>query len=96
MQESSKTDWERVQRDIESDAPITFDPEDELYDPNDDAAVDAAWSSGIVTVTRREIKEGSVLEQIWLRVPADLVERYRAQGDDWQARMDAALRQGAA
>jgi hypothetical protein len=40
----SQTDWERVKRDADSDAPIPYDPndpDDGPYDPNDDAAVDA-------------------------------------------------------
>jgi hypothetical protein len=40
----SKTDWERVKREYDSDAPIPYDPndpDDGPYDPNDDEAVDA-------------------------------------------------------
>jgi hypothetical protein len=38
----SKTDWDRVRRDIATDAPIPYDandPNDGPYDPNDDEAV---------------------------------------------------------
>ena len=39
----SKTDWERVRKNIAEDAPIPYDPndpDDGPYDPNDDEAVD--------------------------------------------------------
>lgn len=37
----SKTDWDRVKREYNSDALIPFEPQDGPYDPNDDAAVEA-------------------------------------------------------
>ena len=52
MQGKSETDWEQVRHYIASGAPIVFDPEDELYDLNDDAAVEAAWMCGEAVVTR--------------------------------------------
>lgn len=48
----SRTDWERVSREYEADAPIPFDDEDRregLYDPNDEEAVKQAWMDGVVT-----------------------------------------------
>jgi hypothetical protein len=45
---SSKTDWERVKRDYDSDAPIPFDPEDGPYDPNDEAATEACLNAATV------------------------------------------------
>ena len=51
---NSKTNWERVKQDIECDAPIIFNPEDEFYDPNDDEAVEASWSTATITVARSE------------------------------------------
>jgi hypothetical protein len=42
------TDWERVKREYDSDAPIPYDPEDGPYDPNDDAAVEAYWSKATI------------------------------------------------
>ena len=38
--QKSLTDWERVKREYDSDAPIPYDPEDGPYDPNDEAATD--------------------------------------------------------
>ncbi len=42
---TSFTDWARVFAEADSDAPIAYNAEDDddMYDPNDDAAVEAAW-----------------------------------------------------
>jgi hypothetical protein len=44
------TDWERVKREYDSDAPIPYDPEDGPYDPNDEAAVDAYFKEATIWV----------------------------------------------
>jgi len=44
------TDWERVKREYDSDAPIPYDPEDGPYDPNDEAAVDAYFDQATIWV----------------------------------------------
>lgn len=44
------TDWARVKREYDSDAPIPYDPEDGPYDPNDDAAVDAYFDKATIWV----------------------------------------------
>lgn len=47
----SRTDWERVKRDYDSDAPIPYDandPDDGPYDPNDDAAVEAYFAQATI------------------------------------------------
>ena len=53
----SRTDWDRVKRESDANAPIPYDPEDGPYDPNNDgrpgalergtirAPSGAAWSS---------------------------------------------------
>jgi hypothetical protein len=49
----SMTDWDRVKRDYDSDAPIPYDandPDDGPYDPNDDAAVDAFFDKATIWV----------------------------------------------
>lgn len=50
MQKSTKslTDWDRVRKAYESDAPIPYGPDDGPYDPNDDAAVDAYWAKATI------------------------------------------------
>ncbi len=44
------TDWERVKRDYDSDAPIPYDPEDGPYDPNDEEATQAYWDQATIWV----------------------------------------------
>jgi hypothetical protein len=44
------TDWERVKREYDSDAPIPYDPDDGPYDPNDDAAVEAYFKDATIWV----------------------------------------------
>jgi hypothetical protein len=46
--QQSKTEWDRVKREYDSDAPIPYDPEDGPYDPNDEAAVEAYWSKATI------------------------------------------------
>jgi len=48
--EPSLTDWERVKREYDSDAPIPYDPEDGPYDPNDDEAVEAYFKQATIWV----------------------------------------------
>jgi len=44
------TDWKRVKREYDSDAPIPYDPEDGPYDPNDDEAVEAYFKEATIWV----------------------------------------------
>ena len=47
----SQTDWERVKREYDSEAPIPYDPndpDDGPYDPNDDAAVEAYFAQATI------------------------------------------------
>jgi len=46
----SQTDWERVKREYDSDAPIPYDPDDGPYDPNDDEAVEAYFQQATIWV----------------------------------------------
>jgi hypothetical protein len=48
--QKSRTDWERVKREYDSDAPIPYDPEDGPYDPNDEAATEAYFNQAIIWV----------------------------------------------
>ncbi len=45
----SLSDWDYVRRMQAMDAPVPYDPDDddELYDPNDGAAVRAFWMQGV-------------------------------------------------
>ena len=46
--EPSRTDWERVKREYDSDAPIPYDPEVGPYDPNDEAATEAYFKQATI------------------------------------------------
>jgi len=54
----SQTDWERVRREYDSDAPIPYGPEDGPYDPNDDAAVEAYWKDATIIYQGKVIQKG--------------------------------------
>ena len=51
-----RTDWDRVKRESDANAPIPYDREDGPYDPNDDAAVEAHWKAA--TIVRRPGQRG--------------------------------------
>ena len=82
----SKTDWERVRREYDSDAPIPYDPEDGPYDPNDDAAVEAYWKAG-------PILRPNLRETVTLSLYKDALDRFRARGDNWEKQIDETLKQ---
>jgi hypothetical protein len=44
MKKTSKSDWDRVKRDAASEVPVAYDPETDLYDPNDPAQVAAFFT----------------------------------------------------
>lgn len=90
MKPQSKTDWDRVKRDAEADAPIPFDPAVDPYDPNDAAAVDAFWADATVTHRARQSRrKGNAMKMetikkrlakdrpmisVTLRMPEDVVD----------------------
>lgn len=89
---ASKTDWERVRRNIESDAPIPYSPEDGPYDPNDAKATEKYLSKAMVRRPgQRGPQKAPTKERVSLRLSRDVVEHFRATGTGWQTRIDAAL-----
>ena len=46
--QKSRTDWERVKREYDSDTPIPYDPGDGPYDPNDEAATEVYWKEATI------------------------------------------------
>ena len=48
----SKTDWKRVKREAEAEAPVPYDPTVAPYDPNDPKAVEAYWKQAKVRRAR--------------------------------------------
>ena len=51
LKKSSLTDWGRVKRDATSNAPVGYNPDTDLYDPNDPAQVATFFAS--VKVVRK-------------------------------------------
>jgi len=93
MPPRTRTDWERVKREAELDAPIPYDPEDGPYDPNDTEAVDAFWNSGTITRGPGRPRQQITRTMISLRVDPDIVAALRASGRGWQTRVNALLRE---
>lgn len=93
MKAGKKTDWARVHREADVDAPIAHDPETDLYDPNDAAAVDAVWRTA--QITRRPGRPRAAVERptLNMRVDADVLEHLRSLGRGWQTRVNALLRE---
>jgi len=71
------------------------------YDPNDEKAVKAFWKGATLHrgIAQLRAKRGRPAkwpderkQQIALRVDADVLAWYRAQGGRWQTRMNAVLK----
>lgn len=105
MKPQSKTDWDRVKRDAEADAPIPFDPAVDPYDPNDAAAVDAFWADATVTHAGKDESMQAVRRRVRgpqraprkvataIRLSPEVVDYFKAAGPGWQSRLDDALRE---
>lgn len=96
MPTESKTDWERVKREYNSDAPIPYDDEDRaegLYDPNDDVAVEAAWAEGTVTHGYRGKQKKPTKQLVAIRLSPAVLDHFKSQGKGWQTQIDNALLQ---
>ncbi len=93
--EGSQTDWARVMRDIDEDAPIPFDDEDRaagLYDPNNDAEVDEFYRNATVIYPDGRTRKLHPKEAVSLELSEDVLAYYRAKGENWQAAIDEVLR----
>jgi uncharacterized protein (DUF4415 family) len=101
MRTQSKTDWERVKREAEQDAPIAFDLASDLYNPNDEKSVAAHWDGALLKqggvvigqVKTRGKGKRPTKEQVAVRYDADVLEAFRATGTGWQTRMNDALKE---
>lgn len=95
MKQKSKTDWERVLREAKADAPVSFDPETDPYDPNDPAAVDAFVAEARIVRTRGQRGEQKAPKKIAtaIRLSPEVVAFFKAGGQGWQTRVDEALRE---
>jgi uncharacterized protein (DUF4415 family) len=92
LKKTSKTDWERVQRDAATDAPITYTPDTDLYDPNDPAQVANFFASAKVVRKPGRPKAESTKIPTAIRLSSDVVEYFKSTGAGWQSRIDSALR----
>ncbi len=80
-----------MKREYDSDAPIPFEPGDGPYDPNDDAAVEAAWASGTVTHGYRGKQKKPTKQLVPIRLSRSVLDHFKSQGKGWQTRIDQAL-----
>lgn len=86
------TDWSKVRAAAKAGTPVPYDPETDLYDPNDEASVHAFWKGAKksrpgrppVAVSRPTLN---------MRVDADILECLRASGKGWQTRVNSLLRE---
>lgn len=92
------TDWERVQREASQDAVIAHNASDGPYDPNDTDAVAVAayWKQASIKRGRRRPAAAVKRPTLNMRVDADVLEAFKANGQGWQTRINAALREALA
>ena len=93
LKKNSKSDWEQVQRDAATNAPIAYDPDTDLYDPNDPAQVNNFFASAKVVRKPGRPKAATTKIPTAIRLSADVVEYFKSTGAGWQSRIDAALRE---
>ena len=90
------TDWERVKSEAALDAPIAHTAADGPYDPNDAAAVAAYWQQASIKRGRGRPSAAVKRPTLNMRVDADVLEAFKATGQGWQTRINAALREAVA
>ncbi len=90
------TDWERVKREAAQDAVIAHTASDGPYDPNDTDAVAAYWQQASIKRGRGRPAAAVKRPTLTMRVDADVLEAFKATGQGWQTRINAALREAVA
>ena len=90
------TDWERVNREAAQDAPIAHAAADGPYDPNEAATVAAYWQQASIKRGRGRPATAIKRPTLNLRVDADVLDAFKATGQGWQTRINAALREAVA
>jgi uncharacterized protein (DUF4415 family) len=90
------TDWERVKLEVAQDAPIAHTAADGPYDPNDAAAVAAYWQQASIKRGRGRPATAVKRPTLNMRIDADVLEAFKATGQGWQTRINAALREAVA
>ena len=86
------TDWARVKLEAAQDAPITHTPADGPYDPNEASAVAAFWQQATIKRSRGRPAVAVKRPTLNMRVDPDVLEAFKATGQGWQTRINAALR----
>ena len=86
------TDWARVKHEATADAPIAHNAVDGPYDPNDAAAVSAYWQQASIRRGRGRPAVAVKRPTLNMRVDPDVLEAFKATGQGWQTRINAALR----
>lgn len=92
LKKNSKSDWEQVQRDAATNAPIAYDPDTDLYDPNDPVQVNSFFASAKVVRKPGRPKAETTKIPTAIRLSSDVIEYFKSTGAGWQSRIDAALR----
>jgi uncharacterized protein (DUF4415 family) len=90
------TDWVRVKREAAQGAPIARTAVDGPYDPNDAVAVAAYWQEASIKRGRGRPTTAVKRPTLNMRVDADVLEAFKATGQGWQTRINAALREAVA
>ncbi len=90
------TDWERVKSEAAQDTPIAHTAADGPYDPNDVAVVAAYWQQASIKRGRGRPAAAVKRPTLNMRVDADVLEPFKATGQGWQTRINAALREAVA
>jgi uncharacterized protein (DUF4415 family) len=92
--QKSETDWERVKREYDANAPIPYEPEDGPYDPNDEEATEK-WLSEAIIVRgpgQRGPQKTPTKQLVSLRLSQEVLEFFKAKGPGWQTRIDQTLK----
>jgi uncharacterized protein (DUF4415 family) len=90
------TDWERVKREAAQGSHITHSASDGPYNPNDAAAVAAYWKQATIKRGRGRPAAPVKRPTLNMRVDPDVLEAFKATGQGWQTRINAALRDAVA
>jgi uncharacterized protein (DUF4415 family) len=72
---------------------IPYDKETDLYDPNDDVAVDAFWNKANITRGRGRPSLAIKRPTLNMRVDPDVLEALKATGPGWQTRINNLLKE---
>lgn len=86
------TDWDRVKLESVLDTPIAHTSTDGPYDPNDAAAVSAYWQQASIKRGRGRPAVAVKRPTLNMRVDPDVLDAFKATGQGWQTRINAALR----